>query len=1191
MADTKEVSPPKKRRGLRVVLWIFLALLVLLVVGFFVATSSAFFKGVVLPRVGASLNADITVSQASIHPFSQVVLRDLKVTPHGRETLLTAQEVRAKYHLFDIIRGNINVDEVALISANIHLVANPDGTRNLDPILESQKQNKPSEKNKTKSSKPTQLNIHSVKLTGASVRSEKIYANGNRDIEEFSNADITLNNLQNGQPGKADLSAALNIHNNPPPPGVAGTLQGTVKGEYDFTLSPNLKSATAHGQSTLAVTRAEGALAELSSLSVKFTCEVTPTEIKQLSVQFKRADEALGEVRVSGPFDMEKTEGRLNVEVLSLDKRVLNLVGAKNGVDFGTTTINSTNEVQLAKAGTLAAVIGRFEASKVQMIRTNQTTPMLDLRADYNVTVDSGAKSALLNNFSLTGEQNSQPLLKGELTSPMTFSWGNTNNTMGDSALNLTITNLNLENWKAFTGDTASAGIVNGTLQLHSQGGGQQLTFNADSQIANLTAKVGTNQISQATVTLHARGEAANLKQFNLTEYKVELAQQDQSALTLGGSGTYDTTTRSADMQIVLQAGLTRLLQLMHDPSITATSGTMELKAHVTQKQNAQTITGNLMLTDFTGRFGKNEFNHFGSVMDLDVNKTAEQIEIRKANGKLTQGENAGGSFEISGTYGVTNKPTQLIVKLTDFNQNGLRSFIEPMLADKKLVSISVNGNLTAQYSANGDSAVKGDVQVANLVVSDPKQNTPGSPLEAKLTIDAGVQKKSADVRQFQVTLTPTQRAKNQLQFQGHLDFAQANAMSGNLTLLADSLDVTSYYDLFAAQKPEATKSANSPAPQNAPGSAAPAVEKEPDGTTLPFRDLKIEAKVQEFYLREIAVTNLQTTIKVDGGHVLMNPFQLALNGAPMSATADVDLSVPGYKYAVTFNANQVPFTPLWNSFHPDEKGKVGGTLTAKADISGTGTTGTSLQKTLTGNFDIGTTNLHLDVSTIKSKPLKLLVQVVAKLPQLAQNPGSAVGDIASGVGGKIFGGSKGGLENELSQSPIEVITARGSAGSGKVDLQQAVVRSTVFEADAKGVVTLANALTNSPINIPVSISLNKAVAQRLSMVPANTPTNALYAKLPDFFTEKGTIGDPKADINKLALGKVMGSAAVGVAKGIVGTNSDTGKLLNNLGGLLNGGQSQPATSGTNQPTATAPGTNQSPVNDLLNQFMKPKKK
>src|SRR5436305_2099840 len=67
----------RKRRGiLRTLLWVCGVLVVLLVVAYFVGTSSAFLKGVILPKVSHSINADVTVADASIHPFSSVVLKD-----------------------------------------------------------------------------------------------------------------------------------------------------------------------------------------------------------------------------------------------------------------------------------------------------------------------------------------------------------------------------------------------------------------------------------------------------------------------------------------------------------------------------------------------------------------------------------------------------------------------------------------------------------------------------------------------------------------------------------------------------------------------------------------------------------------------------------------------------------------------------------------------------------------------------------------------------------------------------------------------------------------------------------------------------------------------------------------------------------------------------------------------------------
>ena len=124
MTDTTIDTPaPKRRYGwLRAIAWVVGILVVLLVVGYFVATSGAFFKGVILPRVGKAMNAEVTVSDASISPFNQVVLHNLKVQTTGTEPLVTATEVRLRYSLMDIIKGNIHVDEVSLSSPTVTLV-------------------------------------------------------------------------------------------------------------------------------------------------------------------------------------------------------------------------------------------------------------------------------------------------------------------------------------------------------------------------------------------------------------------------------------------------------------------------------------------------------------------------------------------------------------------------------------------------------------------------------------------------------------------------------------------------------------------------------------------------------------------------------------------------------------------------------------------------------------------------------------------------------------------------------------------------------------------------------------------------------------------------------------------------------------------------------------------------------------
>ncbi|HEX4263510.1 MAG TPA: AsmA family protein [Verrucomicrobiae bacterium] len=1184
MADEKTVATkpgPHKRGWWRVVAWVFGILIVLMATFYFVVTSSTFLKARVLPRLSRSLHANVTVSSAEIHPFSQIVLRDLKIQPTNQPTLLTAREVRAKYSLLDIIGGKIRVEEVLVSSPTIQVVENADGTSNLDPLLKSrEKSGKEKSARAGKAAKPPEIEIRKIALSNGSflrIHNQKV---GTRDLVELTNVSVTLTGVKNGEAGKVEFAAIVRDENNPAAPAMYGLLAAKVDGSFNFALTADLKAGSILGDAHLDISQAAGSFSDFAKLDGRLHCDYSVAEIKAITMSFEKMGVPLGELRASGPFDVQKSEGRLRVELLSVDKQVLNLFGAKNGIDFGSTTMTSTNEVELSKAGKAISAIGQLRASKFQVSLTNQSTPPIDLLADYDVSVDKTEKTALVRTLNIAGAQKERPLLRGELTSPMTVAWGNETNAMGDSSFSLAVTKLNIADWKMFAGDAASEGTVDLNLKLLSQQGGKRLTFDATNQIQNLATKVGGENLSEATLSFKTHGLATNLKQFDLSDFRLQIAKSNHTALTISGSGTYDRTTASADLQVTLQAGIAQTLQLVGRTNIAA-SGAAELKAHVTQKQKTQTVAGDLTVTNFTGKIGANEFTNFGASVTLDVSKTPEQIEIHNAKGSLSEGRSGGGDFTLSGTYSLANKPSQLTVTLSGFNENGLRPFVEPMLAGRRLVSIAVAGAASAQRNPNGDSAIKADLQVTNLVVNDPAQQLPATPLEARVRLDAGFAKQIADVRELQLTLAPTQRATNQLRLQGRVDMSRTTAMQGSLTLAADSLDVTGYYDLFTSTNKAGAKAGAQKKSQGATAAAAPTSEVVTN--QLPFKNFTVDANVREFYLGEIAATNFQARVQLDGSHVVLKPSQLTLNGSPMRASADVDLSVPGYKYAVTVNATNVLFGPIWNTFKPEQKGEVGGTLSANVDVKGVGVTGESLQKTLGGTFDISTTNLNLAIDKVRNPELRWVVEMVAKAPDFfGQNGITEAKSFALNAVGRELGKYNGGLASDVEQSPIDVITVRGMAGDGKVLLQQAVVRSTVFEAGiTNGTITLAQELTNSPIDIPVSLSVNKDIANRFGELVgfSETSTNGNYVRLPDFFSETGTLGNPKPKINVVSLGKEEIQKLIpGFGDG---TNGVAGDLLQGIGGLLRGGTetNQPA---TNQP----PENNQSPANELMNRFL-----
>ena len=415
-----------------------------------------------------------------------------------------------------------------------------------------------------------------------------------------------------------------------------------------------------------------------------------------------------------------------------------------------------------------------------------------------------------------------------------------------------------------------------------------------------------------------------------------------------------------------------------------------------------------------------------------------------------------------------------------------------------------------------------------------------GTPLQLALDLDAAVARQVAELRRCSLKLTPTARAKNEINLTGQVNLSNAKAVAGQLKLAAESLDVTSYYDLFAA------KSATTNAPAAQPAAApAPSANLEPAPVNLPFGNFTIEANIGRFYLHEVEAANFTTTLLLDGSHILLKPFQLSLNNAPVSASADLDLSAPGYKYALTFNADGIPIAPLANTFSPTYRDQAHGNLIAKLDLKGAGVTGRNLRTNLTGAIDLSFTNANIQIVGPKLK--------------------SVLGPIALLL--TSFGAP------DLMRSPLDYVNVSLRAGDGQVAIPGFVAQSPLFRAESTGSIPIADVLNDSPLNQPIEISLARDLAKKLGV--GDAPENEAYAKLPRFVQLDGTLGKPGSKTDK---SKLFGLAAVGagttILKNVGGESGQkVGCALNALGEML-GGKPAGTNAAPNAGATNAPATN-----------------
>ena len=537
--------------------------------------------------------------------------------------------------------------------------------------------------------------------------------------------------------------------------------------------------------------------------------------------------------------------------------------------------------------------------------------------------------------------------------------------------------------------------------------------------------------------------------------------------------------------------------------------------------------------------------NLFGAAAGIDFGSTA----ITFTN--VVEFSQGGSVIKIGGRLAAAD---------LQFNQTGQPS---PTL------QLGSDYNLTLLSKPDQTVQVTGKLNLAEIISRSGTKETrvPATTVD----IDVSSVDESVELKRVLISLASTPRAKNELTLAGRVDMTRPDAIAGGLKLTAETLDLTAYYDLFAGDAAKAHSKAKPTTP--------PDEEVEPAAMTLPFHNFTCDVNLGRIYLREVDIANLQANAKLDGGNVSVKPMQCSLNGAPVKGSLDLNLGVAGFQYDFTLDAPNVPLAPLVNSYQPERKGQVGGTATASAQLKGAGVTGANLQKNLTGQFDLVATNLNLSLGNVHTPVIKSIINVVVAIPDAIRNPTAAVGNLLGGLLGAKHESS--GFVDEFMKSPVNAIVAHSTAGGGKIELKQAFVESPAFRGDATGTIDIAKVLTNSAIHFPVTVSLGKAMSDKLGLTPGNTPTNAVYVPLPDFVKMRGTLGMPKPDVKYLVLAELALKSGGGILGNTGGAATEkVGGALGAVGNLL-GGQKQSTAVDTNSvATTNAPAAN--PANELI---------
>lgn len=1134
--DAMEWKPrPLWWRVLRILLGLLIIAALLLAALYFAFTNTSFLKRVVLPRLSETWNAQITAADLSVDPLSSIELHQFRLETEGPEPLFEAQRLLLRYRPWGLLMGRLEFPEIVVEAPRGIWVRQADGKTNLDPLRDAWGKRPRTARRSAR----LEMDIGRITVTNGVLRLLRLASDGGSQLSEISALELDLEELGNEKEARLAFHATA-AHTATPASGltnVQGRLQATLAGAFTASLDKRLRATSARGDARLTVAQSTGTLSDLAGLVGTLACDFSANEIRDLSARFERDGQSLGVIRARGPMDLARSEARLSLDVTSIDRNVLDLVGAPFGLDFLDTKINVKTTLDVSRGGDLVVLTGRWVLEQFSVRHGATASAPVDLDLDSHLTITENEQSAILHRFALTGRQAQRELLSATLDNPMYLAWGRLPQGVNQSTVRIAIHDLRLRDWALFLGTNVPAGILSATGAVTCQLSGRRFTTDLAGDLKDAEWELAGRRFDRGNLKFTALGNFSDYRSLLFERFTAHLSEEDVPLAVVTGSAGYDLTTRDSNVQFVSESGVPQFLSQFPVPHLNASSGRVTVDGLFAQNRGQRAATLNVNLRGFSGAYDLYRFDNHDARIEIGVESTGQELTLRRLQLASRQGIGPFGGVDFAGNYNLHTDRGECKININGLSEAILQPLLAPYLSPVRLLSARFTGDGIVQRDPVTGTSVQLQTRLTGLRISDPAGLMPNTPLDIEFSLNGSLSSNLVDLTELALRLPPTPRATNQMVVRGRIDLAPPSGWVGQVRVSAEALD---WSDILDAQ---ATNQAPTVAPARPAHASMPPADAPPPPSgsiKLPFRECIVDWQIGRLHAKDAVLSNWTARAKLADNILVIDPFQLTANGAPLGAVATIDAGTPAASYNVIVQSSKLPIGPWVDAFAPDRKGRITGDLDAHLQFTGTGSDGASLRQSLAGIFDLGCGNLNLATTDLRTPLLKSLIHVIERIPELTRNPNTA---LAASTNSSTVPNQEGdgGWTAEIAKAPIQLIAARGRATSGRVELESGRLQSAAFLAEGQGAITLAPVLGDSLLEIPVQVFLSRPLAAKAGLVQPGATTDEPLVKLPDFVTFEGTLKEPRPKID----GRALVGTAVDLGAAFPSTQSNPTVLPN----------------------------------------------